>query len=136
MVMTTYKASCHCGTIQFEVDLDLSAGATRCNCSVCTKIAATAVLAKPADLRVIAGEREARTYEWGHKVSKRYFCPHCGIHCFGRGHLAELGGDFVSININCLDGVELAELPVVYWDGRHNNWEAGPRPTPWPAYAA
>jgi len=53
------------------------------------------------------------------------------VTCFGRGHLAELGGDFVSINLNCLDGVELSELKVMYWDGRHDNW-AGARDEPWP----
>jgi hypothetical protein len=36
------------------------------------------------------------------------------------------------VNLNTLDGVELAELELVYWDGRHDNWQAGPRDTPWP----
>jgi hypothetical protein len=56
----------------------------------------------------------------------------CGVHCFGRGHLVELGGDYVSVNLNCLDDVDPNQLSVVYWDGRHNNWIAGQRPAPWP----
>ena len=131
-----YQGSCHCGTVKFEADLDLAAGVGRCNCSVCTKIAWTAAIAKPDALTVLAGEDAVAMYEWGGKISKRYFCPRCGIHCFARGHLAELGGAYISINVNCLDGVELGALNVHYWDGRHNNWEGGPRATPWPVLAA
>ena len=42
---------------------------------------------------------------------RRYFCKHCGIHCFGRGHLEVLGGDYVSINLNTLDDVDLGARP-------------------------
>jgi hypothetical protein len=52
----------------------------------------------------------------------------------GRGHLAEVGGDYVAANLNCLDNVDVNTLPVMYWDGRHNNWEAGPGQTPWPVF--
>ncbi|SRR6266542_1100201 len=74
--------------------------------------------------------------EWGAKISRRFFCKTCGIHCFARGHLAEVGGDYVSINLNCIDDLDPNELNVSYWDGRHNNWHAGPRSTPWPISAS
>lgn len=38
----------------------------------------------------------------------------------------------MSVNLNTLDGLDPADVEVVYWDGRHNNWQAGPRPAPWP----
>ncbi len=47
---------------------------------------------------------------------------------------SQLGGDYVSVNFNALDGVELADIPTKHWDGRHDNWHAGPRDTPWPMY--
>jgi hypothetical protein len=53
------------------------------------------------------------------------------VHCFGSGHLAELGGDFVSINYNTLDDVDPLDVKVSYWDGRHDNWQAGARDNPW-----
>jgi hypothetical protein len=128
----TYPGSCHCGAVRFEVTCDLSAGAGRCNCTICTKLAMTAVIVKPRELTVLAGADQVGVYEWGGKVSHRHFCKTCGIHAFAYGHLAELGGDYVSVNVNCLDGVEVSEIGVTYWDGRHNNWDAGPRATPWP----
>jgi hypothetical protein len=87
---------------------------------------------KPEAFRLLSAEADLGVYEWGAKMSKRFFCKACGTHCFGRGHLAELGGDFVSFSYNAIDGLELTELPVVYWDGRHNNWQAGPASKPWP----
>jgi len=47
-----------------------------------------------------------------------------------------VGGDYVSINLNCIDDLDPNELNVSYWDGRHNNWHAGPRSTPWPISAS
>jgi len=132
----TYEGSCHCGAVRFQVEADLSNGAGRCNCSICTRVAQLSVLVKPEAFRLLAGEEALSFYEWGHKVSRRYFCRHCGIHCFGRGSLPELGGAFVSANLNCVEALEPTQLKVIYWDGRHNNWEAGPRERPWPIHAA
>jgi hypothetical protein len=131
--MTTkmHTGSCHCGAVRFEVDTDL-AQVTRCNCSICTKTAITGTQVKPAQFRLLAGEAQLGAYEFGHRVAKRYFCTTCGVHCFGKGHLEVLGGDFVSINVNTLDDVELGELRPLYWDGRHDNWAAGARDTPYP----
>jgi hypothetical protein len=69
-------------------------------------------------------------------MSTRYFCKICGVHCFGRGFLEMLGGDFVSVNFNTLDGVDVNQLELLHWDGRHNNWQAGARKTPWPVLEA
>ena len=131
-----YAGSCHCGAVRFEFEADPNAGAGRCNCSICTKIAQTGLIMKPASFVLLSGEASLTEYAWGAKISRRSFCKHCGVHCFGRGHLAEVGGDFVSVNLNCVDGIDPAALKVVYWDGRHDNWEAGPRPTPWPIFTA
>jgi hypothetical protein len=126
----THRGSCHCGAVHFEVELDASGG-SRCNCTVCTKIAQTGAAVKPSAFKLVSGEGALSEYVWGAKISKRYFCKHCGVHCFGHGHLAELGGDYTSVNLNCLDDVDHAERNVVYWDGRHDNWRAGTRREPW-----
>lgn len=129
-----HRGSCHCGAVRFEVELDLGAGAGRCNCTVCTKTSVTSAIVKPPAFALSAGESALAEYQWGAKIARRFFCKHCGVHCFGRGHLAELGGDYVSVNLNCLDDVDLRDVGVSYWDGRHENWEAGPRERPWPIF--
>ncbi|WP_426749625.1 hypothetical protein [Myxococcus sp. Y35] len=42
---------------------------------------------------------------------------------------------FASINVNCIDDIDPATLTYQYWDGRHDNWAAGFRDTPWPVHA-
>lgn len=134
-----HSGGCHCGAVRFDVELGASLGGGRCNCTVCAKIGQTGAIVKPNAFTLRAGESNLGRYEWGAKISTRFFCKTCGIHCFGRGHLAQLGGDYVSVNLNCLDDVDVNDpdaVKIVYWDGRHNNWEAGPRPTPWPVFPA
>ena len=131
---TKHHGSCHCGAVKFEVEIDLAAGVGRCNCSICTKLGATGGIVKPDAFHLLAGEEELGAYAWGAKVSQRFFCKRCGVYCFGRGHLDVLGGDFVSISVSALDDVDPEAQKINYWDGRHDNWQAGPRPAPWPIF--
>lgn len=129
---TTHQGSCHCGAVKFEVVIDPANG-SRCNCTVCTKLGMTGAIVKPDALRV--DESACSTYQWGGKTATRFFCKHCGITTHARGHLPELGGDYVSVNLLALDDIDPSTIEVVYWDGRNNNWEAGPSKTPWPIKA-
>ncbi|AKF04605.1 GFA family protein [Sandaracinus amylolyticus] len=130
-----YVGGCHCGAVRFEVALDLSQPLSRCNCSICAKVAQTGTNVKPAAFRLTSGSSSLSTYRWG-DVGARYFCKVCGIHVYGDGHLEYLGGDFVSVNCNTLDDVDPNhDTKVIYFDGRHDNWMAGPRETPWPIHS-
>ena len=126
-----HNGGCHCGAVRFIAEVDASSG-SRCNCSICTKLSHVTAIVKPDKLRLTQGEDALLSYAWGSKVGTRYFCRHCGITVFGRGSLAELGGEYASVSLNTLDDVDPIDIKVVHWDGRHNNWEAGPRDTPWP----
>ncbi len=130
----TYTGSCHCGAVRFEADIDLSKGASRCNCTMCMKTAKTAALIKPAAFRLLAGEDVLVDYHKEGHPTYWTFCRRCGIHAFGRGDIPEVGGAYVSVNLNCLDDVDVptAGLAIHYWDGRHDNWQAGMRDQPWP----
>lgn len=132
MATKTYAGGCHCGAVRFEVELDLSQPLGRCNCTLCAKVAQTGTNVKPSAFRLLSGDGAMSAYASG-DVGKRFFCKTCGIHVFGEGHLDVLGGDFVSVNCNTLDDVDVShDAQVIYFDGRHDNWMAGPRPTPWP----
>jgi hypothetical protein len=128
----THQGGCHCGAVRFEVALPPGFQGSRCNCSICTKSAATGAIVKPDAFRLLAGQDALGGYQWGSKVSTRHFCKHCGILCFGAGYLEQIGGEFVSVNLNALDDLDVSLLEIVYWDGRHDNWMGGPRSTPWP----
>lgn len=130
-----HAGSCHCRAVKFTVEVDLAQGAGKCNCSICTKLAQLGVIVKPGAFDLVEGAEHLSTYEWGAKISKRHFCKHCGVLCFGRGFLEQIGGDYVSVNVNALDDVDPAFVRTYYFDGRHDNWMAGTRPAPWPIWA-
>jgi hypothetical protein len=133
--VTKHAGGCHCGAVRFEVMVDTTA-ATMCNCSICAKLGQIGGSVKPDAFKLLAGEDNLGLYEWGAKIGHRRFCKTCGIHVFAPGHLAELGGDFVSINFLCLDDFDPLDAKLGYWDGRHNNWQAGLRDKRWPIKSA
>jgi hypothetical protein len=129
--VSKHPGSCHCGKVKFEAEFDASQGASQCNCSICTKLGCVGMSMKPDAFKLVAGAADRGAYKWG-EVSTRYFCKHCGVYLYGEGDLPELGGAFVSINLNCVDDIDLSTIKITHWDGRHNNWQAGTRDTRWP----
>lgn len=127
----TYVGGCHCGTVGYEVEADLSQGTIRCNCSICSKARAWLIAVDPADFRLLRGADALSTYQFGSKRISHVFCKHCGIKSFALGDLP--GGEkFVAIAVSCLEGVseaDLAAVPVAYLDGRNDNFAEPPAHT-------
>ena len=114
------QGGCHCGAVRYSAQVDLG-GAFRCNCSICSKTAATVAPCEPSAFELRSGHAELLEYRFGQGVLTRFFCSRCGIHCFARGRDPS-GAEFVGINVNTLEGIELSGLPVVYFDGRHDDF--------------
>jgi len=131
-MLKTYRGGCHCGAVRFEADLDLSQGTGKCNCSICTKIRNWGITIKPDAFRLISGADDLSDYQFGSKSAHHLFCRHCGVRSFGRGNIAEIGGEYVSVQLAALDDAtpaELTEAPVKYFNGRDNDWWHAPAET-------
>jgi hypothetical protein len=128
MAVKTYNGSCHCGAVKFKADIDLAQGSGKCNCTYCTKVRNWSVIIRPEALHDVVGEEEMSSYMAAgrpEEYGKHLFCKHCGVSTFSRGHLKEVGGDYVSVMLGSLDDASIDELvsgPVHYSDGRNNNW--------------
>jgi hypothetical protein len=130
----TYHGSCHCGAVRFEADIDLAAGTSRCNCSICMKARFWKAVVKAVSFRLLRGEDALADYTFdggtGAGIHHR-FCSRCGVKAFGSGHLDGFG-DFVAVNVACLDDAsdrELAEAPVTFENGRDDAWSSPPAET-------
>ncbi|MEM7020533.1 MAG: GFA family protein [Pseudomonadota bacterium] len=103
----TYQGACHCGKVQFEVDMDLD-HVRVCDCSLCRMRGALNHRVEPADVRIATPLEELTLYQWHTKTAKDYFCPNCGILPFRRPRTAP---ELWTINVRCLTDVDLDAIP-------------------------
>ena len=128
----TYRGGCHCRAVRFEVDLDISAGTVKCNCSICAMARLWSAKAQPDDLRLLGGKEELTDYGFNAHIAHHYFCRRCGIRPFQWVDIPASGSQYYNINLACLEGIDIDELmaaPVTHEDGRNDRWEATPAET-------
>ena len=112
--MKTYRGSCHCGAVQFQINTEFT-DFTSCNCSLCRRRNAVMTMVPKADLEVLQGEDQLTLYEWNTKIAKHYFCKTCGIYTF---HQRRSAPDHYGVNVYCLDDKEAVDaIPIVKGDG-------------------
>jgi hypothetical protein len=117
MTIQRYEGGCHCGRVRFGVQADLTT-ATICNCSICTKKGFIHLIVPPTEFELLSGEADLTTYEFNTETAKHHFCKVCGMHPF---YIPRSDPDKIDVNVRCLDGIDLEDLQLSYFDGQ--NWE-------------
>lgn len=106
--LRTYRGSCHCGAVQFEIATD-APELTTCDCSICRRKNALMVKVHESRFRLIAGEASLREYRFHTGTARHYFCKVCGIYPF---HRKRVTPDFLGINVFCLEDFDRSGIPV------------------------
>ncbi len=120
----TYRGSCHCQAVQFEVT-GVPEEFTTCDCSLCVKKNALMWNVPSEQLKVVAGTNKLSLYQWNTRVAKHYFCKVCGIYTFHRKRAAP---DYFGVNVYCLEELDTASVPVRATDGKGMSLAPGAGP--------
>ncbi len=137
MTLKHYSGSCHCKAVRYEVDLDLSKGTMRCNCSICTKSRAWFAFVNAPQFKMVSGEESLLDYQWTPTAKPEpfltyRFCKNCGVRIYGTGDVPSMGGRMYAIAVATLDDVdadELAAAPLKFVDGLHDKFDKAPEDT-------
>lgn len=111
-----HQGSCHCGKVAFEVEGEID-GALACNCSICRRKGSLLWFVPRAQLRLLTSDSDISTYTFNRHAIKHRYCAACGIHPYGEGTDPK-GHPMAAINLRCLEGLDLAAIPVQHFDGR------------------
>lgn len=111
-----YRGSCHCGRVAYDVEGTIDS-ALSCNCSICQRKGSLLWFVPRDQFHPITPEQDAGTYTFNRHVIKHRFCPVCGIHPYAEASDAK-GNPMAAINIRCIEGIDLAAIPVKQFDGR------------------
>ena len=120
-----YRASCHCGKVVAEAELDLEQPSFRCNCSICRRTRFWPAVATQDRFRLMQGEDALVNYVFAGERNQHFFCATCGVRVFGVGNDTPIG-KMIGVNLGCLEGVSeetLSKIPVVTIDGMHDRME-------------
>jgi hypothetical protein len=113
----TVRGGCHCGRVRFEVDAVPERG-SECNCSICTRKGYLHWIVPRERFRLRTSPAELSTYRFNTGVAQHHFCRTCGVASF---YVPRSDPDKIDVNLRCVEGVDLAALPLDRFDGR--NWE-------------
>ena len=143
----TRHGSCHCGAVRFACEIGLAplgerspqrrpgllfSSTLRCNISFCRKTRMWKNHIPAEDFRLLQGADALTHYRFGEAGIDHTFCGTCGVYPFVTASEPVMGGDFVCVNIACLDDVsddEYAAAPLRFEDGAHDDWGQPPRVT-------
>lgn len=115
-ILSTHKASCHCGSVKLELDLPEGIVDPRhCDCSICRRKGTVVASVLLSGLRVVEGEHALTLYQFNTHTAKHYFCSICGIYTH---HQRRSNPHLYGYNVGCLEGVNPFLIPnITVYDG-------------------
>ena len=116
MPTSMHTGGCHCGNVRYSVEVDPTAQAIACNCSICGRTGSYLQFVPTDKFTLEKGEDAQTDYLFNKHVIHHLFCSTCGVRSFARGQKPD-GTPMIAINVRCLDGVNAHEIPTMKYDG-------------------
>ena len=116
MPVSTQHGGCHCGAVRYTVEIDPTAEALECNCSMCGRSGGYLQFVPADKFTLEKGEDNLTDYQFNKHVIHHVFCKTCGIKSFARGTGPK--GPTVAINVRCLDDINTFDVKTKRFDGR------------------
>ena len=114
--MTWKSGGCHCGAVRYEVLAPEEIEAKECNCSICRMTGFLHLIVDAERFRLTKGADKITTYTFNTGTAKHHFCSVCGIKSF---YVPRSHPDGFSVNVRCLDEVDIARLSPRPFEGKH-----------------
>ncbi|WP_191601139.1 GFA family protein [Marinomonas algicola] len=110
-IQKKHRATCHCGSVEFELNLpngliDLR----RCNCSLCRRKGIISASIPLSSINIIKGEETLTLYQFNTKTAKHYFCSRCGIYTH---HQRRSDASQYGFNVACLEEINPLDIPNI-----------------------
>jgi hypothetical protein len=112
----TYAGGCHCGKVRYEVTTELGR-VISCNCSICSRKGHLLTFVSEGAFKLLSGGDATTDYQFNRHNIHHLFCSTCGISSYGWG-TGKSGDKMYSINVRCLDDVDVSALTVTMVDGK------------------
>ena len=118
-IQTKHKASCHCGSVQFELELpDGLIDVRRCDCSMCRRRGAIVASVSLDAIHILKGEEHLKLYQFNTMTAKHFFCSNCGIYTH---HQRRSNPTQYGINVACLEDINPLKIKgVPTYDGNNH----------------
>ena len=111
-----YQGGCQCGSVTYEVDVDIEQCIT-CNCSRCKPLGAVLAFTTKDKFVLKSGAENLTEYRFNKKAIAHLFCKTCGVQSFAYG-ISPDGAEAAAINVNALKGVDPRTLKPHHVDGK------------------
>jgi hypothetical protein len=111
--MAKHTGSCHCGTVKYELEGDITE-VMECNCSHCSKKGLLLYFVDKDKFKLLSGAENLGTYNFNKKAINHYFCTTCGT----QAHAEGVSFPKACINVRCVDGIDLASIARKHYNGK------------------
>ncbi|KEQ16154.1 GFA family protein [Endozoicomonas numazuensis] len=115
-VQEKHKGSCHCGSVQFELNLPEGlVDVRRCDCSMCRRRGAIAASVSLSAINILQGEECLKLYQFNTRTAKHFFCSNCGIYTH---HQRRSNPTQYGFNVACLEEINPLKIQgIPTYDG-------------------